>query len=490
MRQNKILIVEDDLVVAREDRFLAHYKSMPIPVYSWQHQGDDFVLVDYNDSAEVITKGIIKNIIGIRFSEMFRDYSIFQQDINRCFKTKKVVRWKGSYYFKSANEDKYFNVSYIYVPPDLVMVHTEDLSERKKAEKKLRISEERFRMLVENMNEGLNICDNSGIVTYVNRKFLEMIGYAKKEVIGRSVIDFIEEGEREKYWQKIQERKKGGRTPYEITYIRKNGEKIIASVSPEPLFDKKGKFVGSYGVITDLTKRRLMEKKLRRSQETLSDLSRHLQSVREDEARHIAREIHDELGQSLTAMKMDMSYLLKKIPDYIKEHAPIQEKARSMDNLIDLTIRSVQRISSELRPGMLDDLGLVAAIEWKTQEFEKQSKIPCKLSLCCEEITIDPKKATTIFRIFQKALTNVIRHADASKVEVSLKEKGTRPLKLELKVKDDGRGIKLAEIESPSSFGLMGMQERLRPFKGTFKIKGSKNQGTTLTVTLPIKAGP
>jgi two-component system sensor histidine kinase UhpB len=490
MTQNKILIVEDDLVAASEDRFLAYYKSIPIPTYSWQRQGDDFVLVDYNDSAEVITKGIIKNIIGVKFSEMYRDNLIFQQDIKRCFETKKVVRWKGPYYFKSANKDKYLDVSYIYVPPDLVVVHTEDLSERKKAEKKLRISEKRYRMLVENMNEGLNICDESGTITYVNRKFLEMLGYPKKEVVGCSVTSIIEEGERKKYREKMQERKKGGRTPYEITYIRKNGKKMYALVSPEPLFDKKGKFIGSYGVITDLTKRRLMEKKLRRSQKTLSDLSRHLQSVREDEARRIAREIHDELGQSLTAMKMEVSYLLKKMPDYVKKHTPIQEKVRSMDKLIDMTIRSIQRISSELRPGMLDDLGLVAAIEWKAQEFEKQSSIPCKLSLCCEEFKIDSKRAITLFRIFQEALTNVIRHANASRVEVSLKKKGIRPLKLELKVKDNGRGIKPAEIESPHSFGLMGMQERLRPFKGTFKIQGSNNQGTTLTVTLPTKVAP
>ena len=192
MTQNKILIVEDDLAAASEDRFLAHYKSIPVPIYSWQRQGDDFVLVDYNDSAVVITKGIIKSIIGVKFSELYRDNLIFKQDIKRCFETKKVIRWKGPYYFKSANKHKYLDVSYIYVPPDLVMVHTEDISERKKTEQKLRLSEERFRMLVENLNEGLNICDNSGTITYVNRKFLEILGYAKKEVIGRSAMAFIE----------------------------------------------------------------------------------------------------------------------------------------------------------------------------------------------------------------------------------------------------------------------------------------------------------
>ncbi len=222
-----------------------------------------------------------------------------------------------------------------------------------------------------------------------------------------------------------------------------------------------------------------IEKKLIESQEQLHNLSLHLQSVRERESTRIAREIHDELGQILTALKMDLSWLNKRLTNGQK---PLLEKIRSMSKLTDMIIKAVQRISTELRPGILDDLGLIPAIEWQAQEFENRTNIKCEITLDCEDNDLDQDRSTALFRIFQEALTNVARHANATKIKVSLKEE---PDKLLLEIKDNGRGITEEQISNPKSFGLIGIRERLYPWGGEVKIKGLSNRGTTLTVILP-----
>jgi signal transduction histidine kinase len=221
------------------------------------------------------------------------------------------------------------------------------------------------------------------------------------------------------------------------------------------------------------------EKKLIESQEQLHNLSLHLQSVRERESTRIAREIHDELGQILTALKMDLSWLNKRLTNGQK---PLLEKTKSMSKLTDRIIKAVQRISTELRPGILDDLGLIPAIEWQAQEFEDRTDIKCEIVIDNGEIDLDQDRSTSLFRIFQEALTNVARHANATEIKVSLKEK---PDKLLLKIEDNGRGITEEEISDPKSFGLIGIRERIYPWGGEVNIKGIWNEGTTVTVILP-----
>lgn len=222
---------------------------------------------------------------------------------------------------------------------------------------------------------------------------------------------------------------------------------------------------------------------LAHSSEQLRELSARLQSVREEERTRIARAIHDELGQTLTGLKMDVAWLQKHLD---QPRPALLAKMQAMSQLIDTTIQTVRRISTELRPGLLDDLGLVATIEWQLQEFQTRTGIEGNLISAPEETTLDAEGATTVFRIFQEILTNVVRHAQASQVEVTLEETDTF---LTLQVQDNGRGITENELHSPKSIGLLGMQERARLRAGEVHFQGTPGRGTTVTVRLPLSIG-
>jgi signal transduction histidine kinase len=197
----------------------------------------------------------------------------------------------------------------------------------------------------------------------------------------------------------------------------------------------------------------------------------------------MAREIHDELGQALTGLKMDLAWLQKHTRPKQKD---LLEKFGDMSDLVDTTIQDVRRIATELRPGMLDDLGLVPAMEWQLQEFQKRSGIRCRFTSDLEEVALDAEETTVLFRILQETLTNVARHASATRVEVSLDEEQGY---VRLRVRDDGRGITAGEVEGSRSFGLLGMRERVLLRSGDFSIHGTPDQGTTVVIKLPRSEG-
>ena len=231
--------------------------------------------------------------------------------------------------------------------------------------------------------------------------------------------------------------------------------------------------------------RKRAEERLRESHEQLRALSIYLQYVREEERTRIAREVHDELGQALTTLKMDLARVTNRLP---KDLRPLIEKARAMSAHIDATIQTVRRISTELRPGILDDLGLVAAIEWQTHEFQTRTGIQCQVTAHVKDTILDQDLNTTFFRIFQETLTNIMRHANATKVEVRLIENGD---KLTLEVKDNGRGISPGEISNTKSIGLLGMRERAALLGGEVRFVGVPRKGTTVTVKIPTtRRGP
>lgn len=232
--------------------------------------------------------------------------------------------------------------------------------------------------------------------------------------------------------------------------------------------------------LLDITETKKASEELKISQEQLRNLHKHSQDVRERERTRIAREIHDELGQVLTALKMDLSYLAKKLPP---EPSSLRTKVDHMLTFVDKTIQSVKRITMDLRPGLLDHLGLVAAMEWQADEFQGRTGIRCSLMVEPDDIILRPDQATSVFRIFQEALTNVARHSQATEVRTSLIAKEGI---LEMTVRDNGIGITEEQIQSAKSYGLMGIKERAYFCGGRADISGKKGEGTTVVISIPF----
>jgi signal transduction histidine kinase len=228
---------------------------------------------------------------------------------------------------------------------------------------------------------------------------------------------------------------------------------------------------------------RLFEQ-VRAGGEQLRELAGYLQTAREDERTAIAREIHDELGQALTALKIDLAWLAKRLFD---EQDELKDKATGMSQLIDDTIQIVRRMSTEMRPGLLDDLGLAAAVEWQAQEFSERMGMACELHLDEDDLLLDRDPATALFRILQEALTNVARHAQASQVRVDLEGRADEVV---LVVQDNGVGITPEQIADRHSLGLIGMRERARFWGGQVTFEGAAGRGTAVTARMPQTRAP
>ena len=261
---------------------------------------------------------------------------------------------------------------------------------------------------------------------------------------------------------------------------------IVKPLIPEVLKSKIAVFVDLYNknvaLKREIAERRVTEERLRESEENLRALAAHLQSVREEEQIRIAREIHDELGQALTGLKMDLTWLAGGLrPD----QKALLEKTTAMFRLIDGTIRSVRRIASGLRPEVLDEIGLAAAISWQARDFQVRSGIRCNVELPAEGPSPDQARSTAVFRIFQEVLTNVARHAHATRVDVHMGMDGDI---MWLKVQDNGKGITETKIHGSKSLGFLGMRERVLPFDGTIDIHGQRGKGTTVTIRIPMGA--
>jgi signal transduction histidine kinase len=261
----------------------------------------------------------------------------------------------------------------------------------------------------------------------------------------------------------------------------KDGKVIYSEWYNSVLRDEQGNVITILSFVHNVTERKKAEKTLQQSYEEIRLLTEHLQNIREEERTYIAREIHDELGSHLTVLKMDVSWLKKKLNDAGES---IKQKIRDLIDMLDATVKSVRRISSELRPNLLDNLGLPAAIEWHLKEFEKRSGMKIIFNEPEEELNVPHSIKNCMFRIFQESLTNVARHAEAKKVKVELLQKNDE---LILRIEDDGKGFDKEKAAEKQTLGILGMRERATMMGGNYEINSVPGKGTTVTVVLPCK---
>jgi PAS domain S-box-containing protein len=367
-----------------------------------------------------------------------------------------------------------------------------EISERKQAQALLHAKEQAFRAIVENTPDQIIRYDREFLRRYVNPAMARAYGLPAEALTGKPLGSVIQEagldvreGELEQLRQRIAAVFDTGKSyEYEITWPMPTGRRYY-SVRLSPELDLNGSVINVLAIARDLTERKLAEEKLKATSEQLRALSARLQSAREEEATRIAREIHDELGAALSSLRWDLEDVDEAISESRDQLRPqeLRKKIEAMMTLTDTTINTVRRISSEMRPIALDVLGLIEAIEWQARQFQDRTGIIVQLDCTLENVDLSLERSTAVFRIFQEALTNILRHAQATRVNIQMRQEDGEFI---LTINDNGRGITDDEKSGQSTLGLLGMRERANLIGGKIDITGIEGQGTVVTLRIPI----
>ncbi len=430
----------------------------------------------------------------------------------------------GELAFGDNPEEKHvYSVRVFPLSQNCLGVAIEEITDRIHSERTLRESEERFRLVVEGVREyAIFQLDTEGNIASWNAGAQRLKGYESAEIIGRHFSVFYPQEAvlNDEPRQILARAVRHGQSEGEGWRVRKDGSRFWANVVVTALRDSNGHLLGFAKLTRDTTEnreraealtkakellelrveqrtavltrvnlelrseiaeRQRAEQQLTNSRDELRAFAARLQKVREEERTYIAREIHDELGQVCTAIKMDLALIGNKLTN---RQSRLRGKVEAATQLVDGMIVTLRRIASELRPTTLDDLGLQAALESHAQEFESRTGIRCSVTLPQEPLMLDKDRSTAIFRIFQESLTNVARHAHATSVEARFLHE---PHRLIFQIVDNGTGFDPESAKAGKSLGLIGMQERALLLGGEFKTEGKPGARTTVTLTLPLR---
>ncbi len=354
---------------------------------------------------------------------------------------------------------------------------TRDITQRKYAEQALRESQERLQLVTRATNDAVWDWDLVTNTVWWGEAFHALFGYTLTDI--KPSLEFwqsrLHPDDRDRVFTGIRAAIDGGEAFWsdEYRFQRRDGGYAEIYDRGYVIHDANRRPVRMVGSMMEVSDRKRTEAQLR-------NLAARLEAIREEERTRIAREIHDEVGQALTALKMDLAWLGKKVPP---RGTPVRQKLSDMEGVIDATMDALHRILAELRPGVLDDLGLPAAIRWLADEFKRRTEITCTVQVTGGDPPLDSGQATAVFRILQEALTNVARHAQARHVEIRLH---SLPTAFELVVTDDGRGITAEELEATGTLGILGMRERALTWHGRVTVHGASGHGTTVRVFMPM----
>ena len=368
----------------------------------------------------------------------------------------------------------------------------DDRQARKRAEAALAIGEERLKLVARSTNDAIWDWDLKTHVFWWGEGLQTLFGHQGYE-LQRSVESWygrLHPEEKERVIARRYAAINGAKETFSDHYRFRRADGSDAYVLDRGfvLRDGEGRAVRVVGALIDLTEQKRAESEIAAAYDQLRGLTLRLERTKEDERKRIARELHDEFGQLLTGLKLDLSSLGKHLAQHASTLQPeVIEKLDSIGALVDDSIQLVRKVASSLRPGILDDLGLVPALQWQAREFEERAGIPCEavLSPDLSQRELDPDRSTALFRIAQELLTNVMRHAHASRARLVLREETDGLL---LEVSDNGVGISEQDHVNPTTLGLLGMWERVALFGGTLHIHGAPDKGTTVQAWIPQRS--
>ncbi|WP_051309966.1 PAS domain-containing sensor histidine kinase [Desulfogranum japonicum] len=421
------------------------------------------------ESNKLISLGVLLSVLSWLVESFVHSQIFYEQKLN----------FVSHIFFPDAHE-LWMRVTIVFLFLSFALYAQYLVKALREAEKKVKEINTELTQIFNTSADGMRVIDPTFSIVRVNDTFLKLTGERAEDVLHAKCYDIFRGANCHTDACPMKKILNGAeRVEYDSDKISRNNRATPCIVTATPFHDANGTLAGIVENFKDISERKRNEKQLQQSHKQLRSLTCHLEKVREHERQGLARELHDELGQALTGMQMDIAWISRHIE---QERRDFHEKLSSMDQQLSQLLQIVQRISADLRPRLLDDLGLFAAMEWHASTIRDRLGIAIDILSIPEEIMLDNACRIIVYRIFQEALTNIVRHAEATQVEILLiREEDV----VTLTIRDNGRGISREQIHSPQSLGLCGMRERAALLHGALIIEQNAKRGTTIYLSIP-----